>query len=70
LDPSADRGDGNLNGVAFSQAFVSKVVVCFTNGTTRFIGCGTDHNSPFFSCSGVPQDDSASADYKIALTPN
>jgi hypothetical protein len=52
-------GDGTLNGVAFSTANTSKIVVVFTNANTDF-NCGHGTN---LSCHGNPLGDSSSPDY-------
>jgi len=42
--------------------------VVVTNASTRFTQCGTDdHNPPFFSCFGKPQDDSGATAYQLDI---
>ena len=57
-------GDGTLNGVAFSTANTSKIIVVFTNANTDFT-CSQGTN---LSCHGDPLGDSSSADYTFDAT--
>jgi hypothetical protein len=57
--PQVPSGGGSLNGVSFSTADTSKIVVAFTNANTAF-SCNHGTN---FSCHGNPLGDSSSADY-------
>jgi hypothetical protein len=54
-------GNGTLNGVAFSTANTSKIVLVFTNANTQF-NCNHGTN---LSCHGNPLGDSSTPDYSF-----
>jgi len=63
------NGDGGLAAPITFDSTVSKVVIVVTNASTRFTNCNTDfQNPPFFSCAGIPQDDSAAGAYQLDIT--
>jgi Family of unknown function (DUF6055) len=62
--PALVSGNGDLNGVAFSTANTSKIVLAFTNANTQF-SCNQGTN---LSCHGDPLGDSSSADYSFEAT--
>ncbi len=59
--PVLVSGNGDLNGVAFSTANTSKIVLVFTNANTQF---SCNHGTSL-SCHGNPLGDSSTPDYSF-----